>query len=83
MKVNDNASVCPDFLKGKCPRGKTCEMKHQLEQKISKERNDNKINENINGKQDIVPNSEIHGQVDAKFTRQSLIPSFLLESPVK
>jgi hypothetical protein len=28
VKVNRNAEVCPDFLKGYCPRGSSCKLKH-------------------------------------------------------
>jgi len=28
VKVNERADFCPDFLKGYCPRGPTCKLKH-------------------------------------------------------
>jgi len=28
VKVNPRAAICPDFLKGYCPRGTTCKLKH-------------------------------------------------------
>jgi len=28
VKVNERAEICPDFLKGYCPRGPTCKLKH-------------------------------------------------------
>jgi hypothetical protein len=28
VKVNAQAAICPDFLKGYCPRGLTCKLKH-------------------------------------------------------
>lgn len=33
VKVNANAEVCPDFLKGYCPKGKACLLKHVLKEK--------------------------------------------------
>jgi hypothetical protein len=31
VKVDPNAEVCQDFLKGYCPRGESCTMKHTYE----------------------------------------------------
>ena len=28
VKVNPEASICPDYLKGYCPNGSTCKMRH-------------------------------------------------------
>jgi len=33
VKVNERAEICPDFLKGYCPRGPTCKLKHVNGQK--------------------------------------------------
>jgi hypothetical protein len=43
VKVNDDAEPCPEFQSGFCPRGPTCNMKHEKTKKVAMQDTKNTI----------------------------------------